>query len=80
VQGGVTLFYSKSFSHAINYRYCDRANLPDYHLVDTRLMWQGKTFGAFTDLTNIFDVTYKETNLVTMPGRWFKAGVSYRFE
>lgn len=80
VQGGVTLFYSKSFSHSINYRYCDRANLPDYHLVDTRLMWQGKTFGAFTDLTNIFDVTYKETNLVTMPGRWFKLGVSYRFE
>jgi vitamin B12 transporter len=79
-QGGVTLFYSKSFSHSINYRYCDRANLPDYHLVDSRLMWQGKTFGAFTDLTNIFDVTYKETNLVTMPGRWFKVGVSYRFE
>ena len=79
-QGGVTLFYYKSFSHSINYRYCDRANLPDYHLVDSRLMWQGKTFGAFTDLTNIFDVTYKETNLVTMPGRWFKVGVSYRFE
>jgi len=80
VQGGVTFSYAKSISHAINYRYCDRANLPDYHLVDTRLMWQGKTFGAFTDLTNIFDVTYKETNLVTMPGRWFKVGVSYRFE
>jgi|JI10StandDraft_1071094.scaffolds.fasta_scaffold15143_2 vitamin B12 transporter len=79
-QGGGTLFYSKSFSHSINYRYCDRANLPDYHLVDSRLMWQGKTFGAFTDLTNIFDVTYKETNLVTMPGRWIKVGVSYRFE
>lgn len=80
VQGGLTLFYSNSISHSINYRYCDRANLPDYHLVDTRLMWQGKTFGAFTDVTNIFDVTYKETNLVTMPGRWFKLGVSYRFE
>lgn len=80
VQGGVTFSYAKSISHAINYRYCDRANLPDYHLVDTRLMWQGKTFGAFTDLNNIFDVMYKETNLVTMPGRWFKLGVSYRFE
>ncbi|MBN8650728.1 MAG: TonB-dependent receptor [Cytophagales bacterium] len=80
VQGGITLHYFKTISHSINYRYCDRANLPDYHLVDTRLMWQGKTFGAFADLTNIFDVTYKETNLVTMPGRWFKVGVSYRFE
>jgi len=27
VQGGLTLFYSNSISHAINYRYCDRANL-----------------------------------------------------
>lgn len=80
VQGGLTLFYSNSISHAINYRYCDRANLPDYNLVDTRLAWQGKTFGAFADLTNVFNVSYKETNLVTMPGRWFKAGVSYRFE
>ncbi len=80
VLAGITLFYTKTISHSINYRYCDRANLPDYHLVDTRLMWQGKTFGAFTDLTNIFDVSYKETNLVTMPGRWFKLGVSYRFE
>lgn len=80
VQGGVTLFYAKTISHSINYRYCDRANLPDYNLVDTRLMWQGKTFGAFADVTNIGDVSYKETNLVTMPGRWFKLGVSYRFE
>ncbi|GIL21779.1 MAG: ligand-gated TonB-dependent outer membrane channel [Bacteroidota bacterium] len=80
VLGGLTLFYSKTISHTINYRYCERANLPDYHLLDTRLTWQGKTFAVFTDITNITDVSYKETNLVTMPGRWFKLGMSYRFE
>jgi vitamin B12 transporter len=80
VQGGITLFYSRTISHTINYRYCDRANLPDYHLVDTRLLWQGKTVGAFADVTNIGNISYKETNLVTMPGRWFKLGLSYRFE
>ncbi|MCW5912313.1 MAG: TonB-dependent receptor [Cyclobacteriaceae bacterium] len=80
VTSGVTLFYTKTLSHSINYRYCDRLNLPDYHLFDTRLMWQGKAFGVFTDVTNVFNVSYRETNLVTMPGRWFKAGVNYRFE
>lgn len=80
VQGGLTLFYSGSISHTLNFRYCERANLPNYNLVDTRLTWQYKTFGAFADITNVFDIVYKETNLVTMPGRWFKLGVHYRFE
>lgn len=80
VLAGILIRYSKSILHQINFRYCDRLNLPDYTVVDTRLTWQGKTVSAFADVTNIFDTEYKETNLVTMPGRWFKLGVSYRFE
>ena len=34
---------------------------------------------ADVDITNIFNVEYKETNLVTMPGRWAKAGVRFSF-
>jgi vitamin B12 transporter len=79
VVAGFTLQYSKSVNHTINYRYSDRVNLDDYSVVDTRLVWEGKKLAAFADVTNIFDVTYKETNLVTMPGRWFKLGVSYQF-
>ncbi|MCU0357592.1 MAG: TonB-dependent receptor [Cyclobacteriaceae bacterium] len=73
------LRYGRNISHAINYRYADRVNLDDYHLVDTRLSWMSRSFTAFVDVTNIFDVTYKETNLVTMPGRWFKAGLAFTF-
>lgn len=79
VVANISLNYAKRLVHSINFRYCDRVNLPDYNIVDTRLTWQGESFGAFADLTNIFDVTYKETNLVTMPGRWFKLGVSFRY-
>jgi iron complex outermembrane receptor protein len=79
VVAGITLRYAKSLHHTINFRYCDRVNLDDYNVVDTRISWEGKKFGAFADVTNVFDVDYKETNLVTMPGRWFKLGVSYQF-
>jgi len=74
---GITLKYTNKVNHTINYRYSDRANLPDYSIVDTRFTWQSKSFGAFADVTNVFDISYKETNLVTMPGRWFKVGVHY---
>jgi vitamin B12 transporter len=79
VVASVTLKYSKQLLHTINFRYCDRLNLPDYNIIDTRISWQGKGFGAFADLTNVFDQVYTETNLVTMPGRWFKMGVSFKY-
>jgi len=78
VVAGVVFKYSKKIIQSINYRYCNRVNLPDYSIVDTRLLWQSTSFSAFLDITNIFDVDYKETNLVTMPGRWFKIGLSYQ--
>lgn len=65
--------------HGIYYRYTDRVNLDDYQLVDTRLSYESPNgFTAFIEATNLFDVTYRETNLVEMPGRWVKAGVSWR--
>lgn len=79
VLASVTLKYARQLLHTINYRYCDRLNLPDYNVVDTRISWQGKSFGAFADLTNVFDNVYTETNLVTMPGRWFKMGISFQY-
>lgn len=78
VVAGLQIRYTKHLVHNINYRYCDRENLDDYNVVDTRLTWQSKTWGAFADVTNVFDEFYKETNLVTMPGRWFKIGLSYQ--
>lgn len=74
---GLQLRYLPWLFHSVYYRYSDRVNMPDYSVVDSRLRVVLKRFSGFVDVTNIFDVTYKETNLVTMPGRWFKLGVSY---
>ncbi len=63
----------------IQFRYNDRVNLGDYSLLDWRLSWRTPKLNVFAEATNLFDVEYKETNLVTMPGRWLRAGVSYKF-
>lgn len=78
VIASLVLNYGAQIKHTVHYRFCDRVTMDDYSLVDSRLSWQGKQWGAFVDVTNIFDVTYRETNLVTMPGRWFKTGISYQ--
>jgi vitamin B12 transporter len=74
------LQYAKRLQHTVNFRYSDRVNLPDYSVTDTRLSWNGKSLTYFADVTNIFDKPYKETNLVTLPGRWMKAGITYTFK
>lgn len=73
------LRYSRNISHTIALRYYDRVNLDDYFLLDTRLSYDNGKLGVFVDVTNILNKEYMETNLVTMPGRWAKAGVRYSF-
>jgi vitamin B12 transporter len=72
----LALNYGKRLHHTIYFRYADRVNLPDYSVADTRLSWNGKSLTIFADVTNVFDKPYRETNLVELPGRWVKAGVS----
>lgn len=59
----------------VSARYFDRINLDDYFVANTRLTWQMKRFSVFINVSNIFNETYKETNLVTMPGRWTSGGL-----
>ncbi|MBX2962661.1 MAG: TonB-dependent receptor [Cyclobacteriaceae bacterium] len=79
VVASIALAYSGHLRHTLNYRYNNRVSMPDYSVVDTRLLWQGRRFTIFADVTNLFDTEYKETNLVTMPGRWFRMGGSLLF-
>lgn len=69
---------TKRLSHSIRYRYLDRVTLDDYSIVDSRLTWRGQRYQVFVDAANLFDVTYTETNLVEMPGRWVRFGASVK--
>jgi vitamin B12 transporter len=72
----LNMAYGDKIKHTISAGYYDRVNLDDYTVVDSRITYHGKKGRLFVDVTNIFDVEYQETNLVVMPGRWFKVGVN----
>ena len=67
-----------NFSNQIIYRYNDRVSLDDYHLLDDKLMYQGKDVNFFIQVNNILNTKYTESNLVPMPGRWVQLGATFR--
>lgn len=76
---GFGMKYYKNISQSFNLRYIDRVNMEDYTVVDSRLGWYSQKFSFYIDLTNITNVECWEANFVTLPGRWLKAGVTYKF-
>ena len=76
-------FTTPNLAFSVNYRYSDRVNLDDYSIVDTRLAYnftvngKGRQITTFGEVSNVFNQEYRETNLVIMPGRWFRIGISY---
>ena len=47
-----------------------------YFLTDTRLTWKRRTWKAYLEANNLFDVSYHDYGLVEQPGRWLIAGFS----
>lgn len=68
----------KNISNQIIYRYNDRVNLDDYHLLDDRLMYQNNHLQLYIQMTNILNTKYTESNLVPMPGRGLQGGVVFK--
>lgn len=68
----------KNISNQIIYRYNDRVNLDDYHLLDDRIMYQTNNIQLYIQMTNILNTKYTETNLVPMPGRWIQGGIVFK--
>ncbi len=67
----------QNFKHSVHFRYLDRENLEDYSIVDTKLRYLTEWGELNFTINNVFDVAYRETNLVDMPGRWIYGGVRY---
>ncbi len=76
---GLSFCYAEKVSLSFNYRYSDRVNLDDYSIVDTKLAFDNGKLLVYGEISNLLDQKYKETNLVIMPGRWFRIGVGYTF-
>ncbi|WPP52344.1 TonB-dependent receptor [Catalinimonas niigatensis] len=65
-------------NHSLRMRYLDRATLSDYTLLDSRIFYKSEQFNIFAEATNITNTEYQEINNVPMPGRWFRAGVTFK--
>jgi iron complex outermembrane receptor protein len=50
-----------------------------YDVADIRINYQLQNFLLYTEVTNLFDATYKEAGAVPMPSRWFTLGVKYQW-
>lgn len=77
--GGIDLKILKSLFLNVQARYAERIELEDYTLVDARLSWRNEKIGAFLEATNVFDEKYTGANLVPMPERWLRGGLSFKF-
>lgn len=66
--------------HLISLRFLDRFHMDPYWLVDSRIYWKEENWLAFVEATNLFNQTYRETNLVRMPGRWIRFGARWTLD
>ncbi len=73
-----TQFFS-SLQQQISYRYSERLDKTNYHLVDASVNFSIKEWELSVKANNIFNTEYSETNLVPMPKANYMGAVSYTF-
>lgn len=59
-------------------RFHERQSTANYFLSDLRLGYSLQQLHLYTDIQNIFNVQYMESNAVPMPGRWVSLGIKYK--
>ncbi len=69
----------KDFSFHIKNRWLQRELANAYNIADVRLNYKVQNFLLYTEITNLFNATYKEAGAVPMPTRWFGLGVTYQW-
>jgi len=57
------------------FKYNDRLSLEDYFTLGANVSYEYKDYSVYAKVSNLTDESYRETNLVQMPGRWFSFGL-----
>ncbi len=60
--------------HTMRLRWIDRISMPAYFVWDSQINWQLDDTSIYLEISNLTNTMYRETNLVEMPGRWFRLG------
>jgi len=56
------------------------ADFNPYWTVDSRVYWKSKKVNVYAEITNVFNQKIVDVANVPQPGRWFRAGASYRLD
>lgn len=68
-----------AFSGWEGQKYGKEIEYKPFILVDSRLYWGKKGTDIYLEVSNLFDKTYCDFGNITLPGRWAKMGVIYRW-
>ncbi|MDB4584908.1 TonB-dependent receptor, partial [Draconibacterium sp.] len=69
-EGTYTEFMNNDWGNETKYK--------PFWIFDARVNYKWKNLDIFCSVNNIFDVVYNDIGNVVQPGRWIKAGVSYK--
>ena len=67
------------FSIHIKNRWLKRELANSYNVADVRINYELQNFLLYTEVSNLFNASYKEAGAVPMPTRWFGLGVKYQW-
>lgn len=76
-----TLIHAEIYENIVltgGYRFYDRETLEDYQILDASIAYVGSPVSVKFTVNNILNMSYRETNLTPMPGRWYSLTVSLR--
>ncbi len=69
-----------TFTKYENTRPLGEAAYEPFFLMDAKLMYRLKSLTVFGSVNNILDTQYNDIGNVVQPGRWIKAGLSYKID
>lgn len=67
------------FSFNVKNRWLKRELANSYNIADVRVNYKMDNFLLYTEVTNLFNASYKEAGAVPMPTRWFGLGIKYQW-
>ena len=71
-EGTFTFYENNSWAEEVAYE--------PFWLFDVKLKYEYKNLGTFVSVKNVFNTKYYDIGNVIQPGRWLKAGLTYRFK
>jgi iron complex outermembrane receptor protein len=60
------------------FRYENRYNLDNYFITDLKLSRSFNNLELFLSALNLFNKSYLDVSGIPLPGRWIKAGISFK--